>query len=84
MAMGPKIPEKPYKCGVCQMEFRSPVARKLHQEEAHYKCENPDCRKLTNVRVGCHQCGRLVCLACLAALPDEDQEERGDICENCF
>lgn len=42
------------------------------------------CDKPCERRTGCEQCGRLVCDECLAALPDDEQEERGDTCEECF
>jgi hypothetical protein len=42
------------------------------------------CGELTNALIGCNECAKLICLACQAALPDDEAERRGDICEGCF
>ena len=42
------------------------------------------CGKPCEFRVGCAQCGKLVCGSCLAAQPEDEQDERGEICEECF
>lgn len=34
--------------------------------------------------IGCAVCGRQICLGCQVALPEDEAEERGDICEECF
>ena len=46
------------------------------------RCER--CEKPCEFRIGCNQCAKLVCPECLAILPEDEQEERGDICKACF
>jgi hypothetical protein len=43
-------------------------------------CES--CGEETDVFVGCSRCGKLVCPACEAAVPDDEAGE--PICEECF
>jgi hypothetical protein len=44
------------------------------------KCEM--CEAETEDFVGCYRCGRLVCLDCVAAMPEDEDDE--PICEECF
>lgn len=63
-------------------EYPLKTANALFIEAEEEVCEC--CLEASKARVGCEECGGLFCPDCMAAMPEDDAEERGEVCEGCF